>query len=333
MSELRNRSIAFFKTYQPKFSLVFLTPRYWPWWFGFAVLWLMSLLPQSWRAFLAKRIGWAIYRHHRKRREIVEVNLAWCFPEMDEEQRQAIGESYFRYLVQSILDTGVLWWRSNKTVVQYVELRGEEYLQSELDKGNRVIIVTGHSPGLEKGGVALSAHYPMSSFTNEAKNPLLEWMAVRKRTRFGGYVFPRSGGFRPVIKAIRQGYGLYILADEDLGPESATFIPFFGIPRATLTTPLRLARTSRAVIISSFTWYDESCSRYVMEFFPVLDGLDTVSDEEALTMLNQRLEQVIRRHPEQYMWSLRLFKTMQDGSPPPYYKKNRPGSGPRPRPE
>jgi len=323
-----------FKPYRPPFERRFLAPRFWGLWLGFGVIWLLSLWPQGWRSGLAGWVGRQLYRRNRKRREIIDTNLAWCFPELDDKQRRELACEYYRYLIQSVLDYGVLWWGSPARVDRHVELRGLEHLQRQLDSDRPVIIVTGHSPGLERGGVGLALHrYPICSFANEARNPMLEWLTLRWRTRFGGYVFPRSGGFRPVIKALRQGYLFYIMADEDLGPESAGFAPFFGIPRATLTSPLRLARMTKAEVLTSFTWYDDAQQRYVMEIEPALDGITDDDELTGLTRLNQRLEQAIRRHPAQYMWSLRLFKTMQDGSPPPYFMKSRPGSGPRPRPQ
>ena len=332
MGHFGNEKPVRFKRYQPAFEKRFLGLRFWPSWLGFAVLWLLAFLPQSWRVGLAKLAGGMIYRLHGKRREIVEVNLAWCFPEMDEPARRQLARDYFRYLVQSILDTGVLWWRDIERVRRHIRFQGAEHLQKALQGGRAVMILGGHSPALEKGGVALSMDYPMTSFTNEAKNPLLEWMAAQRRMRFGGYVFPRGGGFRQVIKALRDGYGLYILTDEDLGAESSLFVPFFGIPKATLTTPLRLAKSTNAVILTSYTWFDEEQGCYVMGLSAPLEGITEQDEASALAVLNQHLEASIREHPAQYMWSLRLFKTMFDGSPPPYYKRSRPGSGPRPRP-
>ena len=321
------------KPYTPPFQWRFLGPLFWPLWLALGALWLLAWWPQRWRVRLARGLGNIAYARHLKRREIIDLNLSWCFPKLDEEQRQALAREYYRYLIQSLFDYGVLWWGSQKRVRGHVQVRGEEHLQRLLAENKAVIIVTGHSPALDRGGMSLAMDYPIISFANEAKNPLVEWLFARRRSRFGGTVFPRGGGFRPVIKGLRQGHVLYILADEDLGPQSASFAPFFGIPRATLNTPLRLARTSGAEILTSFSWYDDSQQCYVTEISPMLEGLVDDVDELGLDRLNQRLEQAIRQHPAQYMWSLRLFKTMQDGSAPPYRMKGRPGSGPRPRPE
>lgn len=322
-----------FSQYQPKLKKEFFSVKYWTTWSSFGALWLLAYIPQAWRVRLATVAGSLIYRYHKKRRDIVDLNLSWCFPDLSEEERNDLGKQCFRYLVQSILDTGVLWWRSTERVRKHIQFQGVEHLERELAEGRCVMVLSGHSPALEKGGVAMSMDYPMTSFTNESNNPLIEWMAARKRTRFGGYVFPRGGGFRNVIKAMRDGYGLYILTDEDLGADSAHFIPLFGIPKATLTTPLRLAKLTDAVILTSYTWYDDERSCYIMEFSPAMPNLTTFEEEESLALLNERLEAAIRKQPAQYMWSLRIFKTMYDGSPPPYYRRSKPGSGPRTRPE
>ncbi|MGM0594603.1 MAG: lysophospholipid acyltransferase family protein [Pseudomonadota bacterium] len=319
--------------YRPPFRAAYLGPRFWPTWLGFALLWLMSITPRRLRIALAGGLGRLVMQRNAKRREIVQTNLQWCFPERSEAERERMARDYFRYFTQVVLDTGIFWWASERRFRRNIVLENDQALAASLAGGRRVIIVTCHTLALDRGGVALSADYPFETFVNEARNPLIEWMSARRRVRFGGLVFPRSGGLRPVIRALRQGYALYILTDEDLGPEGSVFAPFFGIPRATLTTPSRLARMSGADVYTSLTYYDDAAGRYVVKIFPQLEGFPGEDEQQDAARLNGVIEQMIREHPEQYMWSLRLFKTFPDGSPPPYRMKGKPGSGPRPRPE
>ena len=319
--------------YCPPFKTAYFSPRYWSTWLGFAFLWLMSVTPRRWRIALARWLGAMVMRRNHKRREIVQTNLAWCFPECSEAERERMAREFFRYLVQAILDTGLFWWGSERRFRRNIVLENDQALAEALESGRRVIIVTCHTPGLDRGGVALSADYPFETFVKEARNPLLEWMSARRRVRFNGLVFPRSGGLRPVVRALRQGYALYILTDEDLGPESSVFAPFFGIPRATLTTPSRLARMSGADVFTSLTYYDDAAGRYVVKIYDKLDDFPGEDEQQDATRLNGILEKMIREHPEQYMWSFRIFQTLPDGAPPPYTMRNRPGSGPRPRPD
>lgn len=318
--------------YRPPFRARFLGPRFWPTWLGFAFLWLMSVTPQRLRLALARRLGAVVMRHNPKRREIVQTNLAWCFPERSEVERERMARDFFRYFVQAVLDTGLLWWGSERRFRRNIVLQGDGELSAALAAGRRAIIVTCHTLALDRGGVALSADYPFETFVNEARNPLVEWMSARRRVRFDGLVFPRSGGLRPVIRGLRQGYALYILTDEDLGPESSVFAPFFGIPRATLTTPSRISKMTGADVFTSLTYYDDEAGRYVVKIYPQLDGFPSGDEQADAERLNHLLERMIRERPEQYMWSLRIFQTLPDGSPPPYTMKGKAGSGPRPRP-
>ena len=75
-------------------------------------------------------------------------------------------------------------------------------------------------------------------------NPVFD-AAVRKgRLRFGGSeLFARSESAKPLIRAIRQqGLGFFNLPDMDFGIKDAAFVPFFGVPAATLLAPSRMAR-------------------------------------------------------------------------------------------
>ncbi len=327
------RPVAPENLYRPPFRARYLGPRFWPTWLGFAFLWFMSVAPKRLRIGLARWLGGVVMRRNAKRREIVQTNLEWCFPERSEDERKRMASDYFRYFVQAVLDTGLFWWGSDQRFRRNIVLQGDEALGEALASGRRVIIVTCHTLALDRGGVALSADYPFETFVNEARNPLVEWMSARRRVRFDGLVFPRSGGLRPVIRALRQGYALYILTDEDLGPESSVFAPFFGIPRATLTTPSRLARMSGADVFTSLTYYDDAAGHYVVKLYPQLQDFPGDDEQTDAARVNNVLEQMIREQPEQYMWSLRIFQTLPDGSPPPYTMKGKPGSGPRPRPQ
>jgi lauroyl-KDO2-lipid IV(A) myristoyltransferase len=274
-----------------------------------------------------------IYTKNTKRREIVATNLEWCFPEKTAVERERIAREYFRYYAQVILDTGLFWWVGERRFRRNIVLEGDEALAKDLAAGERVIVVTCHTLPLDRGGVALSADYPFQTFVNRARNPVIDWVSARRRARFNGLVFPRDGGLRPVVKALKHGHPLYILTDEDLGPEASVYAPFFGIPRATLTTPGRLARMTGAKVYTSITYYDEVRRQYIVKLFSEQSDFPSGDELADASHLNHVIEEMIRTVPEQYMWSLRLFQTFPDGSPPPYTMKGKPGSGPRPRPE
>lgn len=319
-------------SYPAPFNPGWLAPRYWGTWLGLGVLGLLALLPAGLRRRLGALIGGLAYRRHHKRRAIVATNLAWCFPELDENSRAALARDYFCLMVQSFLDYGVLWWGSRRRLDRMLTLDGAEHMQAVRETGRPVILLTSHNIGLDFGAAALTRHFPSVGLVKTARNPLFDWYMARGRTRFQGILFRREEGMRPVIKAIKQGHAFYYLPDEDLGPENSIFVPFFGVQTATIDALSRLAKISGAVVLPFATVYRPEEGVYVATISPPLQGFpsdDTVADA---ARMNRELEQLIRQAPAQYMWSMRLFQSRPDGSPPPYAMKGKPGSGHRERP-
>lgn len=333
MSKTGNSTTLSKSSYPPPFSGRFFAPRLWATWLGLGLLGLLALLPGGLRRQLGKLIGALAYARHHKRRAIVATNLAWCFPEFDEVRREGLARDYFRLMAQSFLDYGVLWWGSRRRIDRLLSLEGAEHLQAQRDAGRPVILLTSHNIGLDFGATALTRYFPSVGLVKTARNPLFDWCMARGRTRFLGVLYRREEGMRPVLRAIKKGHAFYYLPDEDLGPENSIFVPFFGVQTATIDALSRLAKMSGAVVLPFVTIYRPERGDYVARISPPLDNFpsdDTLADT---SRMNQELERLIREAPAQYMWSMRLFQTRPDGSPPPYAMKGRAGSGHRERSE
>ena len=320
-------------SYPPPLSARLLAPRHWGSWLGIFLLWLIGRLPGALRWRLGEWLGQAMFKRSAKRREIVGLNLEWCFPQLEATQRQALQQDFSRWLGRSFLEFGFLWWASPKRFARRLRYEGLEQLQSTLDAGERVILFTLHTLAMDIGGVALSSRVPMSTFANAMRNPLLEWFMAARRGRFGCRIHAREEGIRGVIGELKGGRVLFFPCDEDQGERQAEtiFAPFFGVQKATLTSPLRLARLCRAQLMPCTTWFDESSGEYVVKIYPPLQLQGEIEHDVAL--VNRAFEAAINEAPAQYLWSQRLFTSRPDNAPPPYTMKGRPGSGYRERPE
>ncbi len=319
--------------YPPPLPRRFLAPRFWPAWLLSGLLWLLGRLPMPLRHSLGNLLGGLALGRNGKRAAITATNLEWCLPELDTAQRKALQRRFGAWLGRSFIEFGFLWWSGRRRFFRHVRFEGLEQLETMLARDEKVILFTLHTLAMDIGGTALSARVPMSTFANTMRNPLLEWLMAERRGRFGCRIHPRSGGLRPVIKDIKAGRILFFPCDEDQGLRQAetVFAPFFGIPKATLTSPLRLARLSGARLMPCSCWFDAATRSYVVKVWP---PLDLQGDEHAdCSAINRAFETAIRLAPEQYLWSQRLFVSNPDGLPPPYRMKGKPGSGPRPRPQ
>ncbi len=305
--------------YRPRFRAGLLAPRFWPTWLGVGLLWILTRLPHGLRHGLGAWVGQRLARGTGKRQRFVAVNLDWCFPDWSPVQRQALAQRYFERMAQTLLDYGLLWWAGAKRLDRLITLEGREHIEACLAADRPVILLTGHGVSLDMGALAITRYYPSVGMIKPARNAVIEWLMTRGRTRFNGQVYLREDGIRPVVRALRAGRLFYYLPDEDLGAtQTSVFVPFFGIPTATLTALGRLARMTGAAVLPCMSYYLPDSGRYVVRIHPALDdfpGGDALADA---TRMNAALEALIRVAPEQYMWSLRLFQTRPGGERSPY---------------
>ena len=266
-----------------------------------------------------------------KRQEIVSTNLAWALPELDVAERNSLCQRFFGFSGQALLEYGPLWWGSDRGFAQQNRLEGGEWIEAALAQGERVILITGHPLALDVGGMVVSQHYPLVTYANSARNRLVQAMMAWGRCRFDVAVLQRESGMRPLLRALKGGRLLYYVIDEDLGPQHSVFAPFFGVAKATLTAPARVAQMSGAIVAPCFAWFDVERQHYRVAIGRPLAGFPSGDRHTDGATINQALEADIRRAPEQYLWSQRLFQSRPDGAPAPYTMKGRPGSGPRTR--
>ncbi len=80
-------------------------------------------------------------------------------------------------------------------------------------------------------------------------NPVMDAALRRGRLRLGNAeIFSRDDAAKPLLRAIRRGDAFFNLPDMDFGERDAAFVPFFGVPAATLLAPSRLARALNMVV-------------------------------------------------------------------------------------
>lgn len=304
----------------PRFQWRLLGPRYWLVWLAVLMLWLLSLAPWQLRQGLAQRLGDRLAARSGNRQRIARINLAMAFADKSEEEREQMLRELYRTMVQSMLDYGILWWGSERRLRRLIEVQGGEYLASAVASGQPVILLTAHSIVLDYGATAFTLDYPGVGLIKPAKNALLDWLMARGRLRFHSTLYERKSGLRPVIKAIKQGSLFYYLPDEDLSHVDGSdwvFAPFFGVPAVTITSLAKLARMTGAQVLPVMTSYMGK-GRYEFRVLPALENFPSGDIQKDAERQSEVLEQMIRQHPEQYMWTLTVYRTRPDGASSPY---------------
>jgi KDO2-lipid IV(A) lauroyltransferase len=288
-------------------------------WAGVFVLWLVHFLPLAWIGAIGAGLGSVLYRFGRGR--VTRVNLELCFPEMTGQERHDLGLKHFRMLGRNAVELSVMVWGSEKQLLELIQVEGLEHLKAAAEGGKPVIALAPHFIGLNMGGIRVAHEYPgTSSIYSKQKNPVLDRIFLKARTRFGNpHLVSRQEGLRSVIRVIKSGKPFYFLPDMDFGIRDAIFSPFFGVPTATITALPRLAKLTGAKVIPVIT--RQVGSGYVARFYPAWDDYPTGDVEADVRRMNAFIEDRVREMPEQYFWAHKRFKTRPPGEPSPYKKR------------
>jgi KDO2-lipid IV(A) lauroyltransferase len=164
------------------------------------------------------------------------------------------------------------------------------------------------------GGIRLSTEIKVASMYSRSRNAVVDRYLLKSRTRFTeATLVSRHEGIRPLIKTIRSGLPFYYLPDQDYGRHESIFVPFFGIPTATIPALSRLARVADAKVVPAITRQLPGGQGYVLRFYPPWENYPTDDIEADTRRMNAFIEERVREMPEQYLWVHRRFKTRPPG--------------------
>ncbi len=291
-------------------------PRFWGTWCAIALVRILTALPASWHPKLGRLLGRSAAPLARHRRRVVMTNLENCLPEIPATERRSLARRHFEACGIAIMETGRAWFADLAALDARLEVEGGDQFEAALASGRGVLVVGAHFVTLELVGALLARRWPLDAVYRRQRNAALEWMQSAGRRGFGRLIDHRD--LRTVIARLRAGRAIWFAADQDHGARSSEFLPFFGIPAATLTSPARIARLTGARVLRLEHWRNTDQSSFTARFrtlprpFP---GSDPRADA---ALLNACLETAIRERPEQYLWLHRRFKTRPPGTRPFY---------------
>ena len=267
-----------------------------------------------------RALGWCLgqllYVLAVPRRKVALRNLALCFPKATVAQRSRWARETFVVFCQTWLDRSWLWFAPREVVQRRVRLQGA---LNELEGDTPTIIFAPHFYGMDAGGTALTLHTPraFTSFFSTHPDPAVDAWFMAGRQRFGDVrMLNRADGVKPIISNLRKGGLLYLLSDMDFGPGESIFVPFYGVPTATVPSLPRFARLGRAKVIGMYTRLTPT--GYVAEITPAWEGYPSDDVEADTAQMNLRLQTYIDTMPGQYYWVHKRFKTRPAGEPSVY---------------
>ena len=288
----------------------------------FAVAWAvfngLRILPRRVAVAIGKGLG-ALARivllHLRRH---AQASLQLAFPTLKAQAREQLERGTFRNLGRALGEVTQFPKLNRANIESVVVYEGLENYQQAVAQGRGVILLTGHIGAWELSVFAHSIYgYPMSFLARRVDNPLVERLAETNRARFGNRSIDKKGGLRDVLKTLKAGGVVGILADLNSAREEGVFVDFFGHQACTTAGVATLALRTGAVVLPGYILWDEAKQIHRLCFEPPVETINTGNPKDDIVTNTGRyanvLEAVIRRHPDQWLWIHRRWKTRPEG--------------------
>ena len=278
----------------------------------FGLMWLLRFLPYAIVSIIGNATGAVVYWLIPERRRVTRVNLEKCFPEMKGDEREILARAHFRAFCRSFVDRALLWWAPRARVERLVRIEGLEHLHAL--KGAPAILFAPHFVGLDAGFTRLACEIGMVSMYANQKEAKFAELLNLGRSRFGDQrLVSRQEGIRATLSAMRAGRPFYYLPDQDYGPRDTIFVPFFGVPAATVPGLSRIAQVAGARVLPCVTRLLPGSEGYVLRVEPPWDNFPTADAAADTRRMNEYIERRVLEMPEQYFWMHKRFKTRPAG--------------------
>ena len=237
--------------------------------------------------------------HSNIKRGIADVN-----PEKLENITKQMWNNYGRLFAEYMF---IKDFRNGK-LSQKIQIQGQEILEEIKNSNKQVVFISGHFSNfelmamyLEKNGIKLSAIY--RPLNNIFLNRIME--AIREKYICKYQIKKGIGGLKKLIALKKNNFSTALMIDQRVS--EGILSNFFNQNALTTTIPAQLVKKFNIPIVPVYIERIDGLKFKIFVADPVNFSKDT-SIENITARLNQMLEKMILKKPEQWIWSHNRWK-------------------------
>ena len=284
-----------------------------------AVLCLIAVarLPLSWLHRIGVLSGRLVFSCSPKtRNRLLENVRGAAIAGADEADVVRFARASAIELGKGALEILPLWFGRATDMLARVRLDPSwDAMQPLLAAGNGVMFLTPHLGGFEVAGQFLAYNLPVTIMYRRPRiawlDPVLRYGRAQGRAQL---TTADTRGVRALLKALRRGEAIGLLPDQVPAQGHGVMAEFFGRPAYTTTLIGKLQQATGAAVVVMCTRRLPDAAGFELPSHPLPEPLP-LDDIAAARTVNAFQEDIIRRCPEQYLWSYNRFK-IPAGAPP-----------------
>ena len=268
---------------------------------------LCSILPLKTNHLLGSLIGRLLYIFNSDAKNITSQNISICLPHLSIIEQQLLVKKALMETGKNLTESSLIWNQSFSDTAKYIRnIYGEEYL----DSSKKTILLVPHLGCWEITGRVIANDHEVTFMFKPLKNQKQNDYLLKRRNQ-GNLTMATAdkAGVLQIQRALKNNHLVGMLPDQDPGEDGGVIAPFFNIEVNTMTLLVRLAKKHNARVVILWANRLNNGEGYDLNLEPLDIDLDGDDILKQVTTMNFAIEQLIKRLPEQYMWSYRRFKS------------------------
>ncbi len=273
----------------------------------------LRAMPMRGALWVARRLGDLAYDGVRIRRRVTRENLRRALgPQRTQRELDRIARSCYRHFAMTFVELALCSHRPLAELDERVEVTGWENVTEAAARGRGILFLTAHFGNWEILGAWMGrGPQALHVVVGDQRNRKVDQYSKHLRRRLGMEVIPMGAALRDIVRTLRGGGQVALVADQDGGPEGL-FLDFFGRPASFPLGPARFAYRTGAPIVMGFG-RRVAPGRFRCQFpRPIYADPSRPESEEIARILrtySTTLESLVQRDPEQWFWMHRRWKT------------------------
>ncbi len=289
-------------------------------------LWLriLSSLPlPAWYA-IASFLAFVLDKVMKSRREIVDMQLAACFPDRDKDWIAATRTAFYRNFADVSVEIIKAVTMKPGEIASRVTLENPEAARAAMDAGQSIIIVTSHNCNWEWALLKLSLEmgHPVHATYKPLKGRWGDRLMMTIRSRFGAEMIPAR---RLLLRVMRhRGPARVIAMVADQAPTSSGvryFTQFMGLDTAFFIGPEAIAKAGKLPVFY-IAMRRVSRGHYRIHFVEIAAGGEELPTGAVIERYAAEIEAVTRERPPDWLWNYRRWKVQRDAEGNPHIVKS-----------
>ncbi|MEK6591807.1 MAG: lysophospholipid acyltransferase family protein [Pseudomonadota bacterium] len=279
---------------------------------------MLARLPLSWIHAAGAALGWLVYWSSPTYAARLKENLYRSGVCADATACAALLKRAVAEAGRGVAELIAVWFGTDDKIVSLAQCDNWEVVEAARRGGQGVIFLTPHIGCFEIAAMYIAQRLPITVLYRPPRLRWVEPLMIAGRSRWQATVAPANlRGVRMFYKTLQRGGAVGLLPDQAPGVGEGAWADFFGRPAYTMTLVGRLQKATGAALIMTFAKRLPHGQGYQIHFEQIqFEALDE-------TALNRAIENVVRRCPEQYLWSYNRYKVPVGAEAPPAPREER----------